>query len=137
PFVDGQYRQSISTELCDNLNPATERAICQFSVGSAADVDNAVRVARRRFEDGCWSERPAHRRGEVLLKLADLIVKHRDLLALLDTLEMGKPIVGSLQDAGHFAPTLLRSWAGFADKMFGSCAPPTRNSLSFNVYEPR
>jgi acyl-CoA reductase-like NAD-dependent aldehyde dehydrogenase len=137
PFVDGRYRPSTSAEFFDNINPATERTLCQIPVGSAADVDEAVRVARRRFDDGCWSGLSPVRRIEVLLKLAELIARHKAELALLDTLEMGKPIQAALHDAERFAPMLLRSWAGFADKLFGVCAPLGSGALSFNTYEPR
>ena len=137
PFIDGRYRPSRSTELFDNINPATETVLCQVPIGSAADVDEAVRVARQRFNDGCWHELPAVRRGEILIKLADLIVAHKDELALLDNLEMGKPMQAALFDAGYVAPYLLRSWAGFADKLLGMSAPLMPRTVAFNAYEPR
>jgi acyl-CoA reductase-like NAD-dependent aldehyde dehydrogenase len=137
PFIDGRYRPSASTGLIENIDPASETLLCSFPVGSSADVDDAVRIARRRFEEGCWSEWPAARRAQVLLKLADLIVTRKASLALLDTLEMGKPIQASLYDAEHFAAFLLRSWAGFADKLVGESAPLSASALTFNTYEPR
>lgn len=137
PFIDGRYRPSASSEFFDNVNPATESSLCQAPVGAAADVDQAVSVARERYDSGCWSEQPPQRRAEVLLKLADLIVQHKAELALLDSLEMGKPIQAALIDAEKFAPALLRSCAGFADKLLGAAAPFTSGALSINVYEPR
>ena len=68
--------------------------------------DEAVRVARQRFDNGCWSELPPVIRIDVLLKLADLIGQHQGELALLDTLEMGKPIKAALYDAHHLAPPI-------------------------------
>lgn len=137
PFVDGRYRSSTAAECFKNVNPATEETLCEVSVGSARDIDDAVRAARRRFNDGCWSELQPTRRVEVLLNLADLIVQHKAQLALLDTLEMGKPIQASLHEVGTLAPALLRSYAGFADKLLGESAPLSRGILSFNAYEPR
>jgi len=137
PFIDGRYKESTATQLFDNINPATERTLCRVPVGSVADIEEAVRVARRCFEDGCWSELPPTRRVEVLLKLADLIVQHKAELALLDTLEMGKPIREALYDAETLAPAYLRSWVGFADKLVGSAAPVTSGTLYINVFEPR
>ena len=137
PFIGGRYRPSAS-EPIDNINPATETVLCQFGAGSAADIDEAVRVARRRFNDGCWSEMPAARRMEILIKLAELMVQHKSELALLDCLEMGKPIKAALYDAEIYAPTFLRAWAGFADKLVGSSSPLQANgSFAFNTYEPR
>src|ERR1700722_13517820 len=92
PFIDGRYRSSNSTEFFDNLNPATETILCRVPAGNAEDIDEAVRVGRKRFDDGCWSQLPAVKRAEILLKLADLLIKHKDELAILDSLEMGKPI---------------------------------------------
>lgn len=137
PFIGGEYRRSSGGDSFDDINPATETPLCRVSVGGAADVDEAVRVARRRFSDGCWSSLTPSRRGEILMKLAELIVKYKGELALMDTLEMGKPIQASLSDAATFAPELLRSWAGFADKLHGESAPLHAGSLAFNVYEPR
>lgn len=137
PFIEGKYRDSASAESVDNLNPATERVLCRFAGGSDADVDAAVDAARKRFEDGSWSECSARRRADVLLKLADLVVHHREELALLDALEMGKPVRAALQDAVTFAPHFLRTFAGFADKLVGASAPLSSRTLWFNTYEPR
>jgi len=136
-FINGRYCVSSSPESFDNINPATETPLCRVPTGGAADIDKAVRVARQRFNDGCWSELPPVRRAEILMKLADLIVKHKTELALLDSLEMGKPIQAALYDAEHLAAPYLRSWAGFADKLLGASAPLSCGAVSFNVYEPR
>jgi acyl-CoA reductase-like NAD-dependent aldehyde dehydrogenase len=137
PFIDGRFRPSRSTGWFDNVNPADESTLCRVPVGENNDVDEAVRVARQRFDDGCWSELPPVQRVEVLLKLAELIVQNRTDLALMDSLEMGKPITAALYDCERFAPSLLRSWAGFADKLFGVTAPLSSGVLSFNTYVPR
>jgi len=137
PFINGRYRPSSATELFDNINPATETTLCRVSAGNAADVDEAVRIARQRFEDGCWSRLPPVKRAEILTKLADLIAANKAEIALLDSLEMGKPIQAALYDAEHFAGWLLKSWAGFADKLVGSSAPMMGGNLALNTYEPR
>jgi acyl-CoA reductase-like NAD-dependent aldehyde dehydrogenase len=137
PFIDGHYRSSHASGLFENINPATETSLCSVCVGNAADVDEAVRVARQRFSSGCWSELSPGRRGETLIRLADLIVRHKLELALLDSLEMGKPIQSALFEAEKYAPVLLRSWAGLADKLLGVSAPLTHERLSLNTFEPR
>jgi acyl-CoA reductase-like NAD-dependent aldehyde dehydrogenase len=137
PFLDGRYRSSSSQESFETVNPSTEEALCRVVVGTSVDADEAVRIARRRFNEGCWSGLPPVRRVDVLLKLTELIKKNKETLALLDTLEMGKPIAAALQDVGEFAPSLIRSWAGFADKLFGQSAPLIDATAAFNVYEPR
>jgi acyl-CoA reductase-like NAD-dependent aldehyde dehydrogenase len=127
----------VATTLVENINPATEMSLCTFSAGDAQDVEHAVRVARQRFDGGCWSELPPMRRVEVLLKWADLIVGNEAQIALLDTLEMGKPIQAARHDAQWLAPQIMRSVAGFADKLLGVSAPLQSKTLSFNTYEPR
>jgi acyl-CoA reductase-like NAD-dependent aldehyde dehydrogenase len=137
PFINGRYCSSHSTQCIDNINPATEQPLCRVPVGSPEDIDEAVRAARKSFDDGRWATLPPVRRAEVLFRFADLIVQHKEELALLDALEMGKPIRAALNDVGILAPTLLRSWAGFADKLVGESAPLSSEILSLNAYEPR
>jgi acyl-CoA reductase-like NAD-dependent aldehyde dehydrogenase len=137
PFINGRYQPAICSDAFDHINPATECTLYTAGVGAPADIADAVRVARCRFDEGCWSELPPVKRAEILMRLADLIVRDRVNIALLDSLEMGKPIRDALYDAEHFAPMLLRSWAGFADKLLGVSAPLTAGTLAFNCYEPR
>jgi acyl-CoA reductase-like NAD-dependent aldehyde dehydrogenase len=136
PFIDGRYRSSSAIETFDDINPANETVLCRVAVGSAADIDEAVRVGRRRFDDGCWSGLPPAYRSEVLRKLADRIVEHKTELALLDCLEMGRPIASALQDAERCAAT-LRHWAAMGDKLYGATLPLSGNTLALNIYEPR
>lgn len=137
PLVDGSYRDSAATDSFRTHNPATEDPLSEASVGSAADIDEAVCLARARFESGTWADMPPSQRGEIMLKLADLLARRSSELALLDTLEMGKPITAAREDIESLAPALIRSWVGFADKLWGSSAPMMPGHMAFNVYEPR
>jgi acyl-CoA reductase-like NAD-dependent aldehyde dehydrogenase len=137
PFIDGRYRPSNSGDYFENVNPATEKTLCDVSAGDAVDVSEAVRVARQRFESGCWSQLTPTRRAQIVLRLADLLVEHKAELALLDSLEMGKPIRAALFDVDNFAPLFLRSAAGFADKLYGDSAPTNSGSIALNLHEPR
>jgi acyl-CoA reductase-like NAD-dependent aldehyde dehydrogenase len=135
-MINGQYRPSKSDLSVANINPAHGDTLCEFSAGNKDDVDEAVDVARVRFESGCWSGESAKHRSDVLMTLANLIVQNSRQLAILDTLEMGKPITDSLQDAQVLAPHFLRSSAGFVDKLVGSGAPLSPGMLWFNAYVP-
>ncbi len=137
PFIDGRYRPSAAAERFDTVNPATETPLSCVAVGAAADIDAAVRAARTAFDSGRWSQMPPVQRAAVLYKLADLIKANKEELALLDCQEMGKPITAALQDAGHWAPALLRSWASCADKLVGASAPMSADVIQFCAYEPR
>lgn len=137
PFIDGRYCASTSSEVFESINPATETTLYTSSVGSAVDIEAAVRSARLRFNDGCWSELPPERRGEIISKFADLVVAHAAELALFDSLEMGKPIKSALLDAGMLAAKTLRSCAALATRLLGESAPLIGGNTSFSVYEPR
>lgn len=136
PFIDGRYQASTATDTFEHLNPATEQVLYRASAGSASDVDAAVASARKRFNEGTWSQWPPTRRAQVLLKLAELIKQHSSELALLDTLEMGKPIQLARADADQLSPIYLRSWAEVADKLVGASASLS-TGMAFNIFEPR
>jgi acyl-CoA reductase-like NAD-dependent aldehyde dehydrogenase len=137
PFIDGEYRDPAADATYEDIDPATESALCEVSVGDARDIGAAVASARRCFEGGAWWEQSPAMRAEVLLKLADLIDEHQEELAILDCLEMGKPIQAALSDAGLGATTLLKSWAGAAEHLLGQSLPLTPGTAGFSAWEPR
>ena len=137
PFVGGGYRASAAGARFTTAHPYDETLLSEAAAGSADDIDAAVAVARSRFEDGCWSALPAGQRAQRLLAFADRIVAAREELALLDALEMGKPISAALWDAEFFAAAVIRSAAGFADKLLGESVPLSGDGLWINSYEPR
>ena len=91
-FVDGAYVDAASGETFDCVNPATGRVIASVAACDTEDVDRAVRGARAAFESGVWSRLAPKQRKRVLVRFAELIRANRDELALLETLDMGKPI---------------------------------------------
>ena len=91
-FIDGAFRPALSGERFATENPATGRPLADIAAGDAADVDRAVGAARRAFDDGRWSRRSPAERKATLLRLAELIEANAEELALLDSLEAGKPI---------------------------------------------
>ena len=91
-FIDGAYLDAASGETFDCVNPADGRTIASVAACGTEDVDRAVRGARAAFEAGTWSRLAPKQRKRVLVRLAELIRDHRDELALLETLDMGKPI---------------------------------------------
>ena len=101
-----------------------------------ADVDRAVAAARRAFEAGAWSALAPRERKAALLRLAALIEAHKEELALLETLDMGKPIRDALQfDLPETIQTY--SWYGEAvDKRYDEIAPTGANALATITREP-
>src|SRR3954469_21022036 len=90
-FIGGKWVDSVSGKTFATTNPATGETICQVAEGDKADVDLAVKAARKASEEGPWPKMSAAERGRLLYKLADLIEEHAEELAALETLDNGKP----------------------------------------------
>src|SRR5688572_3025245 len=95
-FIDGRYVDAVSGETFDCISPIDGRVLTKVASTGPVDVDVAVGAARAAFEKGAWSQLAPAKRKRLLLKLAELIRDHREELALLETLDMGKPIAESL-----------------------------------------
>ena len=91
-FVDGAFVDAASGATFACVSPVSGETLFDVAACDAEDVDRAVAVARRTFEGGTWSRIAPRERRTVLLRLADLIERDRDRLALMITLDMGKPI---------------------------------------------
>src|SRR3954466_10448510 len=91
-FIGGKWQVSESGKTFSTINPATGEVICQVAEGDKADIDRAVKAARKAFEEGPWSKMSAAERGRLIHRLADLIEQHKEELAALETLDNGKPI---------------------------------------------
>jgi acyl-CoA reductase-like NAD-dependent aldehyde dehydrogenase len=135
-YIDGKYSAARSGETFDNINPATAQSLGQVAAGDAADVDLAVKAARRAFNDGSWSRAAPEHRKAVLLKLAELVRQHADELATLECLDSGKTISDCLNEIGHEVPTFFQWYAELIDKSFGKVAPTAETVLALIVKEP-
>jgi acyl-CoA reductase-like NAD-dependent aldehyde dehydrogenase len=134
-FIDGKYVPALSGATFDCVNPADGQVIAQVASCDAPDVDAAVTAARRAFEDGRWSRRAPAARKKVLLRFAELIRKHRDELALTETMDMGKPISDSLKVDIPAAANSI-AWFGEAvDKVYDEVAPTAHETLALITRE--
>jgi acyl-CoA reductase-like NAD-dependent aldehyde dehydrogenase len=135
-FVDGRFVDATSGETFESTSPRDGSVLARVSAANAHDVDLAVRSARAAFEDGRWRESPPKERKRVMLRWAELVRAHAEELALLDTLEMGKPISEALRvDAGGTADTI--AWyAEAVDKSYGEVAPAPGDALALVTREP-
>src|SRR5258706_6292719 len=89
-LIDGQWVASASGKTFDTLNPATGDVLAKVAEGNAEDIDRAVKVARRVFDDGKWANSGPRERQQLLFRIADLIEQHAAELAQLETLDNGK-----------------------------------------------
>ncbi|WP_137067937.1 aldehyde dehydrogenase family protein, partial [Halomonas caseinilytica] len=97
-YIDDAFVAAIGGETFTTVNPATGEPLAEVASCDAADAEAAVAVARRAFEGGEWSRRAPGERKAVLLRLAELMEAHRHELALLDSLDMGKPVSSAMGD---------------------------------------
>ena len=135
-FIDGQYRPAASGATFDCINPASGKPLTKVASCDVADVNAAVESARRAFEAGYWSRRAPAARKKVLLRFAELIRKHREELALTETLDMGKPISDSLKIDVPAAANCMAWYAEAIDKIYDEVAPTSYDSLALITREP-
>jgi aldehyde dehydrogenase (NAD+) len=135
-FIGGRWSPASSGETFPTINPATEEVIAEVALGSAEDVDRAVRAARNAFEEGPWPRMSARQRGRLLYRLADLIEQESDKLATLETLDNGKPIRDSRSFDVPATVETFRYYAGFADKVYGQTIPIPGRFFTYTLREP-
>jgi aldehyde dehydrogenase (NAD+) len=129
-FIDGKFRKPNSAHYFPSINPATEEQLSMIAEANETDVNNAVKAARKAY-NGPWSKMPAKERAKYMYRIARLIQEKSRELAVIESLDGGKPIRESRDidipiTAAHFF-----YYAGWADKL--SYAFPNRNPQSVGV----
>src|SRR3989304_4339836 len=122
-FVDGEYVDAASGETFARINPATGIEIARVAACDAEDVNRAVRGARAAFESVVGRDAGPKQRKKVLLRLAALMEEHADELALLETLDMGKPIRDARRVDVPLAAECIASYGEAVDKVYDEGAP--------------
>ena len=135
-FIDGRFVSSASGATFDNINPATGRSLGPVASGEQLDVDRAVASARAAFRRGSWAHQEPKARKRVLQRFAELILEHREELALLETLDTGKPIADSLSVDIPSSANCIRWYAEAVDKIYDEVAPTGPRALATITREP-
>jgi len=135
-FINGEYSAAADNSVFATVDPTAQQTLAEVARGKKADVDRAVQAARGVFDRGDWSQASPAQRKAVLHKFADLMEAHREELALLETLDTGKPIRHSLRDDVPGAARAIRWYAEAIDKVYGEVAPTGSNELAMIVREP-
>ena len=135
-LIDGQWRDSVSGRTFETINPATEEVIAEVAEGDAADVDLAVKAARRAFDSGPWRKMDARDRTRLMNRLADLVEDNIDDLAELETLDNGKPLAEARNGDLPMVVDTFRYYAGWADKIQGQTIPVRGNYFTYTRKEP-
>ena len=124
-FIDGTWVDSADGAVSERVSPSHGVVVSRAAQGGETETEAAITAARTAFDDGRWSRIPGKERAAVLLKVADLIEQHTERLAVLETLESGKPInqsrgeVGGAVDLWRYAASLARTVHGDSHNTLG------------------
>jgi len=135
-LIGGKWVPSKSGKTFESINPANEEVLALVAEGDKADVDEAVKAARKAFEDGKWSSITPHQRTRYLLKIAELIDKNADELAELESLDNGKPVSQARGIDIVGAAGIFRYFAGWPTKIYGETNPSDPAFFNYTLREP-
>lgn len=135
-YIDGQLVESASRSTFESDNPYTGQAWATISRGNASDVDIAVQAAHRAFTEGPWPAMTASQRGQLLVKVGDLIAREARNLAQIEVTDNGK-LFSEMQGQLNYIPQWFYYFGGLADKIEGSVIPIDKKGyFTFTRHEP-
>ncbi len=135
-LINGKWVPAKSGKTFETINPANEEVLALIAEGDKEDINDAVKAARKAYEEGKWPNMNPHQRTRLLLKIADLIEKHGEELAELETLDNGKTIFESKNIDIPLAAEVFRYYAGWATKIYGETNPSDPSIFNFTLREP-
>ncbi|MPZ10560.1 MAG: aldehyde dehydrogenase family protein [Kiloniellaceae bacterium] len=135
-FIDGKFAPAASGKTFDCVSPIDGRVLTQVAAGDKEDVERAVQAARAAFEDGRWARRAPVERKKIMLRWAELLEQHTTELALLETLDMGKPIGDASRIDIPAVVNCIRWYAEAVDKVYDEIAPTGDDAVAMLVREP-
>lgn len=135
-FVNGERVWAVAGAEFACVSPVDGRILTQVARCGTEDVDAAVRVARQSFDDGRWRSKSPVQRKRVLVRFADLLLQHSEILAMTETLDMGKPIQYSRSVDVKGAAHCIRWYGEAIDKVYGEIAPTPDSALALITQEP-
>ena len=134
-LINGKWVAAKSGKTFESINPANEEVLALIAEGDKADVDDAVKAARKAFEESKWSSISPHQRSRYLYKIADLIEQNADQLAELESLDNGKPLaIAKVADIAGSART-FRYYAGWPTKIYGETNPSDPSTFNYTLRE--
>lgn len=135
-FINGEFVDSTTGRTFSSISPIDGKLLTEIACCGEEDVDLAVKAARQAFEDGRWSGKAPAERKKILQNFADIIRSNRDELALIETLDMGKPISDSTSIDVRAVANCF-DWYGEAiDKIYDEIAPTAQNALALITKQP-
>ncbi|MGE0150882.1 MAG: aldehyde dehydrogenase, partial [Parvibaculaceae bacterium] len=135
-FIAGKFTAAASGKTFDCISPIDGKVLTAIAECDKEDVERAVKAARAVFEKGTWAQMAPAQRKRILLKWVALIEKHREELALLETLDVGKPITQAQAVDVASSIRCLQWYAETTDKVYDELAPARPDSISMITREP-
>ncbi|MGB8831471.1 MAG: aldehyde dehydrogenase family protein, partial [Candidatus Sulfotelmatobacter sp.] len=141
-LINGKWVNSISGKTFPTYNPATGDVLAQVAEGDSQDIQEAVKAARKAFDQGPWRRMTASERGRLIWKLADLLEAHTEEFGYIESLDNGKPLAVAKGADVPLAVDLFRYMAGWATKIEGNTIPisvpytPGAKYLAYTLREP-
>ncbi|MGE7592171.1 aldehyde dehydrogenase family protein [Peribacillus frigoritolerans] len=134
-LINGELVEAASGKTFETLDPSNGKVLAVVSEAGPEDVDKAVKAARTAFDKGPWKKMSASERSRLIYKLADLMEKHKEALAQLDTLDNGKPIGETTNADVPLAIDHFRYYAGWTTKIVGQTIPVAGNYFNYTRHE--
>src|SRR5437879_7093267 len=141
-LINGKWVNAASGKTFPTYNPATGEVLAHVAEGDREDIDQAVKAARRAFDQGPWRRMTASERGRLIWKLADLLEQHTEEFGYIESLDNGKPLTIAKAADVPLAVDLFRYMAGWATKLEGNTIPlsvpytPGAQYLAYTLREP-
>ncbi|KAM7483218.1 hypothetical protein LguiB_007801 [Lonicera macranthoides] len=135
-LINGQFVDSASGKTFPTLDPRTGEVIAHLAEGDAEDINRAVASARQAFDEGPWPKMSPYERSRILLRFADLVEKHSNELAALETWNNGKPYEQAAKSELPMLVRLFHYYAGWADKIHGLTVPADGPHHVQTLHEP-
>jgi len=135
-FINGKRVNALGGQTFECFSPIDNRKLTDVASCQVADVDSAVKAARAAFNDRRWAGLPPRERKQAMIRFADLLITNIEELALLETLDMGKPISASLTVDVNSAANSLRWFGEAIDKVYDEIAPTADHTLAMITREP-
>jgi acyl-CoA reductase-like NAD-dependent aldehyde dehydrogenase len=135
-FIDGEFVDALEGGRFTTSNPANGETLAEMSAGSSKDIDRAVAAALKAYRSGVWSQMAPRDRMDILFRFADLIDENAQDLAVLETLDMGKPIGDVIAEDLPSVIRTIRFMAECIDKLEGTVTNTDNDAIHFTLREP-
>ena len=135
-FINGEYVDAIQGGRFETVNPANGKAVAAMAAGTGVDIDRAVAAARASFRSGAWSRMAPRDRMEVLYRFAELVDENSEELAILETLDVGKPISDVIHGDLPAVCQTIRFMAECIDKVDGAVTNTASDVMHLVLREP-